>query len=315
MTTGTADADRPMAQGQSRAPGPGGEPLERAATGTGLSGTGAAGEPGVAPRQGHPPARQRSLWRSVAVPSEHGGWGLTAEPVLLGLLVAPSLSGALIGAVAVLAFLCRTPAKLALVDHWRHRRLPRTAVAERVAAAELALIGAMAAVVALRAGGSWWLPLAVAAPLVSVELWFDVRSRGRRLAPELCGATGIASAAAAIARAGGASWAVSAGLWLVLAARSTGAIPFARSQVFRSRGRQAATRAASLWQGAAVGVALAGWVAGAVPLAALLAVAAVATWASWALHRPVPPIRALGFTQLGIGLALVLVTAGALRLG
>jgi hypothetical protein len=216
--------------------------------------------------------------------------------------------------VATLAFLSRTPAKLALVDRWRHRRLPRTAAAERVAAAELALMGVLAAVVALRAGGSWWLPPAVAAPLVTVELWFDIRSRGRRLAPELCGAAGIASTAAAIARAGGASWAVSAGLWLVLAARSTGAIPFARSQVFRSRGRQAATRATSLWQAVAVGLVLAGWVAGAVPLAALLAVAAVATWAAWALHRPVPPIKVVGFTQLGIGLALVLVTAAALRL-
>ena len=25
-------------------------------------------------------------WRAVAMPSEHGGWGLTLEPVLLGLL-------------------------------------------------------------------------------------------------------------------------------------------------------------------------------------------------------------------------------------
>lgn len=308
MNTGTAHAEHPTPQG------PTGRPAAPGAGATTRAGTLAAGERPV-PDPGRRPPGQRSLLRSVAVPAEHGGWGLTAEPVLLGLLVAPSASGALIGAMTVLAFLSRTPVKLALVDRWRHRRLPRTAAAERVAAAELTLLGGLAVVVAMRSGSSWWLPLAVAAPLVAVELWFDIRSRGRRLAPELCGAAGIASAAAAIARAGGASWAVSIGLWLVLAARSTGAIPFARSQVLRYRGRQAATRVASLWQATAVAVALAGWAAGAVPLAALVAVAAMAVWASWALHRPVPPVKVLGFTQLGIGLALVLVTAGALRLG
>ncbi|VAV92581.1 Putative membrane-spanning protein, partial [hydrothermal vent metagenome] len=27
--------------------------------------------------------------RSIALPTEHGGWGFTLEPILLGLLVAP----------------------------------------------------------------------------------------------------------------------------------------------------------------------------------------------------------------------------------
>jgi hypothetical protein len=38
-------------------------------------------------------AQPRPLWRMVAVPSEHGGWGLTFEPVLLGLIVNPSWAG------------------------------------------------------------------------------------------------------------------------------------------------------------------------------------------------------------------------------
>lgn len=37
--------------------------------------------------------RQMRLWRQVAVPSEHGGWSLTAEPVVLGLVVAWSWPG------------------------------------------------------------------------------------------------------------------------------------------------------------------------------------------------------------------------------
>ena len=76
--------------------------------------------------------RPRSLVRSVAVPSEHGGWGLTLEPGLLGLLVAPSAAGALLAIAALIAFVSRTPLKVVLVDRWRGRRLERTVIAARV---------------------------------------------------------------------------------------------------------------------------------------------------------------------------------------
>ena len=46
----------------------------------------------------------RPMLRSVALPTEHGGWGLTLEPVLLGLLVAPSVAGLAIGGAAFLVF-------------------------------------------------------------------------------------------------------------------------------------------------------------------------------------------------------------------
>ena len=81
--------------------------------------------------------RERSPWRAVAVPSEHGGWGLTLEPVLLGLLVGFSWSGVAIGLATFLAFLVRTPLKLALVDRRRQRRLPWTRVASQIALVEI----------------------------------------------------------------------------------------------------------------------------------------------------------------------------------
>lgn len=107
----------------------------------------------------------RSALRAVAVPSEHGGWGLTAEPVLLGLLVAPSVSGALLGAGALIAFLARTPLKVVLVDRWRHRRLPRTVLAGRLAAGELAILAMLVAIVAIRTGWGWWARWAQPCPL------------------------------------------------------------------------------------------------------------------------------------------------------
>jgi hypothetical protein len=253
--------------------------------------------------------------RAVALPHEHGGWGLTLEPVLLGLLVAPSAAGVALGAAAVAAFLVRAPLKVVGVDCWRHRRLPRTTLAAQVAAIELAVLAALVMVTVRGAGPGWWAPLAVAAPLVAVEAAYDVRSRSRRLVPELCGAIGIASVAAAIARAGEASWTISIGLWLVLAARAVASVPFARAQVLRAKGRRIGTASVDLAQVAAVAIAAAGWVAGAVPGAAFVAVAAVALGqTAWLRLRP-PPVVVVGVTQLAVGLAIVGVTAAAIRLG
>ena len=110
-------------------------------------------------------------------------------------------------------------------------------------------------------------PLAAAVPLVAVEMWFDMRSRSRQLAPELCGAIGIASVASAIARAGGASWAVSLGLWAVLAARSITALPFVRAQVLGLKGRQVQTTGVAVAGAVAIALVVGAWSAGLVPLA------------------------------------------------
>ncbi len=137
------------------------------------------------------------------IPSEHGGWGLTVEPALLGLLVAPSIAGGALAVAAFLAFLVRTPLKVVLVDRRRHRGSDRDRLARRVVAVELAVLTAMVVVAFARADADWLVPLAVALPLFAIELWFDARSRGRRLTPELCGAIGISAVAAAIVLAGG----------------------------------------------------------------------------------------------------------------
>src|SRR5690606_5227391 len=97
----------------------------------------------TSPRPATPAAR--STLRSVAMPTEHGGWGLTLEPGLRALLVEPSVAGALLAVAAVLAFVARTPLKLVLVDRWRGRSLPRTRLATRVAAVELVALAALLA--------------------------------------------------------------------------------------------------------------------------------------------------------------------------
>jgi hypothetical protein len=93
----------------------------------------------TAPR-GHvapPQPGTRSVLRSVAVPTEHGGWDLTLEPVVLGLVIFPSGAGLCLASAALVGFMARMPLKVVLVDASRGRHLERTTVARRLVAAEL----------------------------------------------------------------------------------------------------------------------------------------------------------------------------------
>lgn len=256
-------------------------------------------------------ASERSTLRAVAMPAEHGGWSLTLEPVLLGLLVAWSWPGLALGLAAMLAFLARTPLKLVLVDRWRGRWLDRTSVAARVATVEVLVLVALVVVAGLGADEPFWLPLLAAAPLVAIELWFDMRSRSRRLLPELAGTVGIGSVAAAIALADGAETAMALGLWVVVAARGAAAIPYARTQVFRTRGRPYHLWHSDLAQALAVVAVAVAWFADAVPLAAAIAIIAVAAFNLGAVRAAPRPAKVIGLQQMFFGVAVVVVTAVA----
>ena len=248
-----------------------------------------------------------STIRSVALPSEHGGWSLTLEPVVLGLLVDPSWAGILIGVATLLAFLTRTPLKIALVDRHRRRTLDRTRIAGRVAALEGAVLVAVAALAAVLAEDvSFLWPLLIAAPLVAIELWYDIRSRSRRFIPELAGTVGVASVAAAIVLAAGSPDRLAAGLWCVAAARAIAAVAFVRVQL-----RRATAQPHTLWLSdgfqllavAAVGI---GWQLDAISTAGVIAVAALALVHAVLVRRPVPAVPILGAQQVVLGLAVVL---------
>lgn len=255
-------------------------------------------------------ARERPAWRTVAIPSEHGGWGLTAEPILLGLLLAFSWAGVAIGTAAMLAFLARTPLKLALVDRRRDRELERTVLARRIGTVEVVAITVLGVVAVVVAGWDWVVPAALALPLFAVELWYDIRSRSRRLVPELCGAVGMGAVAAAIVIAGDGAGALAAAAWLVLAARSIGAIPFIRTQIARLHRGAVSTRSSDLFQLLAVVVAAIAAVVEPDVLAGSIAVAVIVVLhLAWVRRSPVPPAKVLGLRQMALGFALVAATA------
>jgi YwiC-like protein len=253
--------------------------------------------------------------RSIALPVEHGGWGLLAEPLLVGLALSPTPAGLGFTLAALGAFLARHPLKLVLADRQRGARYPRTAIAERIAAVYgvVALTGALVACAS--APWSVWWPVLAAAPLGAAQLWFDSRHQGRRLVPELLGGTALGSTAAAISLSGGWPAPVAGTVWALMAFKAVTSVLYVRARLRLDRGQPAGVEAAM----AAQTVALLGSVAlatlGTAPLLAVLAFAVLLVRAARGLSpgRRALRTRDLGFRELAYGLlTAALVAAGYL---
>jgi hypothetical protein len=251
----------------------------------------------------------------VALPVEHGGWGMLAEPLVLGLLAAPSGPGLGIGLAAVFAFLARHPLKLAIADRIQRRHTARTVAALRFVLLYTALA---AASLALAASGPprWWVPLAAAAPLALAQLAHDVRNKGRQLLPELLGAVALGSVAAALLPAAGWSVAIAGAAWVLMAVKAAAAILYVRARLRRDRGlafgRSGVFAVHTAGLAAAAGLAaldLAPWLAAA-GFSLLLARAALGLSGFGRRVRP----QVVGLTELAYGLAYALAVALGYRL-
>lgn len=257
-----------------------------------------------------PSPRGQVNLHAVALPAEHGGWGFTLEPIVLGLLVAWSLPGAAVALATLALFLLHQPFKLALKDNLKRRRVPRTAYAERFAL----LYGGSAAVALLLAllsapTPAFLVPLALALPLLLVQLFHDARSQSRSLPAELGGAGAMGATAAAIAVAGG--WALPAALvlWLLLAARAVTSIIYVRQRLRLERSLPVDLRLARLAHGGGAAAVFACVLAGAAPWLALAAYALLAARAALGLSARRQPATAkrIGVREMLYGLAYALI--------
>jgi len=258
--------------------------------------------------------RKASL-RSIVIPTEHGGWGFTLEPALLGLLVAPGLAGAMLAVTALALFLSRRPLRLAWIDRRKGRRLPRTVLAERVSLALLSVAGAAMVVAVLTTRGPFWWPLAAAAPAAALQVWADAARRTRNLLPEIAGAGSLGGFATAIALAHGWAAAPAFGLWWVLLARTAASVILVRALLRRGKGDRAP--AAPVHGAHALAVAALGALALAHMVPFLAAAALTILWmGAWAaLRHPPGAARTVGWTQIAAGLLVVALTAAGYHLG
>lgn len=235
--------------------------------------------------------------RPIALPVEHGGWGLLAAPVVLGVWLAPSLAGIGLSVAALGVFLARQPLKLAFGDYQRGKRYPRTVWAERFALGygAIALIGLICAITS--AAAPFWLPIVLATPFALGQLFFDLRKASRALAAELCGAVAISALAAAIMMAAG--WPASRALlaWLLLALQAVTAIIYVRICLRLARNELARRAPAFWWHGAAFalvgGLVIAGWIGW--PVLAAFALVGLRCWIGLlprSLSTPAPLVGA-----------------------
>ena len=133
--------------------------------------------------------------RSI-LPAEHGAWFMLGFPLVLGLLLRPSLAGLCLGLAALAFFLSRPPLRRVL----QGQRDPAQIRA-------LLLLGALAIASGLlalaMAGARFLIPLACVGPLVFLALRADLTRTTRSLAVEMAAQGAFAGLAAAMLVAGG----------------------------------------------------------------------------------------------------------------
>ena len=257
----------------------------------------------------------RTNWKPVALPAEHGGWGLLGEPVALGLALAPSLAGLGLALAAVAAFLARHPYRLMMLDIRKGARYARTALAARfllgyLAVAACGLLAALAC-----SARPFWPALAAAAPVGLVALAFDALGRSREAVAETAGAIALAGAATAIALAGGCPAAPAWAAGLLLALRAIPSVLYVRARLRLDRGLAAGPGVAWLAHAIALLAAIVLWRQGLAPWIAVAVFGALLVRAAWGLSRFRQRVRpqVVGFQELGFGLATLVLLATGFR--
>ena len=259
------------------------------------------------------PAAPPVPFRNVGLPAEHGGWGLVAEPVLLGLAVAPGWAALGTGIAYMGGFLLHQPLKLVLADLRRGATFPRTVLARQACLLYGSAAGAGLALAAATAEGPFWIPIVAAAPVAAVQLAQGASNQSRSLLAEVAGATALATAAPAALLASGVPGGVAAALGAILAGRGITSVLYVRARLRRDRGLPSSSvepigAHLALLAGAATLVA-----AGLLPPTAVIAAGMLLLRAAWGLspwHRVVRP-KVVGFQELAFGvLTAVLLVLG-----
>lgn len=261
------------------------------------------------PKSNAASSRRQSL-KGVAFPAEHGSWSLVVEPILLALLVAPSIAGFAWAVAAFALFLAYQPFSLAWADWRRGRRFARTTLALRFAAIYL-VVAAVGLILGVWLSGRLpLLPALFAAPLLLLFVYFDQKP-GRTWQAELAAPTAFAASAAVIVLADGWALALALALWAVVVARSVPAVLYVRARLRLDKGKPVTFVPSLMAHLLAIGA-----VAGLAWSALTVWMAVVATIlmlfrAVWGLSpwRWRSSVRAFGFLETGMGLLYVAVVA------
>ncbi len=245
--------------------------------------------------------------RSVALPSEHGGWGFVLEPIVLGLLVAFSPAGLWIGVLGLAVFLLHQPVKIVLKDYQKQKRLGRTIWAERFILS-YGLLAVLALIMAVILAEGWfWPPFLLAVPFGLVQIYYDSKNQSRHVLAEMTGAVALGSIATAIALATKWGFASAMVLWIYLVGRSIPSILYIRGRLHLERDKPFARNLIYAVHILAILIIAVLVTAGFVPVIGLIAIIILALRAFWGLspYRRSVRIAVIGMMELGYGLLYV----------
>jgi hypothetical protein len=175
--------------------------------------------------------------KAIALPNEHGSWGMLFEPLIAGLVVAWSPAAPFVALVFVGTFLTRQPLKVYIADRIAGRVRPHTMPAMKLAAvfSIIILIG-LAGLFLTANGAALWLFVAVI-PAGVVPILYDVAGKSRRVVPEIVGAVVLSSSAAVSVLAAEGSMAGAAALWLVFVCRMVPSLLYVRERLRLEKGK------------------------------------------------------------------------------
>lgn len=254
--------------------------------------------------------------KPIALPTEHGGWGLLLEPIVLALLVAPTLAGVCCAVAATAAFLARHPLKLAARHRHEILRSRRYRWVAGFATTYLAASVAGSIVAVTLAGWKALVPFALLGPFVLVFIYQDARNLARSLPAELAGPPGLAATAPSIALAAGWDWEPAFALWVLLMARALPSIIYVRAKLRLERGRPTSQVIVFWWHVVFAVVVLLLVSGGMSPTSSLLAFALL--WGRSLLglsrFRRLSQARHVGYAEIAFGALYVLIVACGYRL-
>jgi len=259
-----------------------------------------------------PPAGRCERWHQLVRPKEHGSWSLVLEPLLLGILLAPSGTGLCLAGACLAAFFSRRPLKIALTDSRLERRL--AARGPLVWCGGLVVAASVAAVVT--GGSAWLLWLAPATLAAGFFLYFDLRGSAREEAAEIAGAIAFACLPGAMAAAAGDGSKIAGALVFAACGRAVPTVLFVRAYLRSAKTGRNRPWPALLAAAAAMGGG--GWLyaAGLMPLAAVIALGVLLCRTAVYLVYPQPRIsaRGVGKGELVLGAGFVALLALTWRL-
>lgn len=240
---------------------------------------------------------------SIFLPKEHGSWSLALEPLVLGLLVAPSWAGSAVAIAAMAGFFARRPLKAICK--------PGAGIRQQGCWPALIILSLLGAVGIWESGTisnftALW-PLLLALPLGGFFLYYDFQNESRAAAAELIGSSTFTLVPVTIATLAGWSAPEALALSLIALTRNMPTVLTVRTFLRQSKGQYANQYLPLVSASILAGVIFVLCLLKVAPMGALVAAIALLARTVWLLssHRPHWSAKRVGQLEAGIGLLYI----------